>query len=413
MRPLEAARIVMEMRRSQWLEREELEELQLRKLNALLLHASSTVPHYAGLRGVRLRDLSELRSLPVLGRTSVRDSPESFLSSAFRREGLALTHTSGSSGVQVPIYSTKGEEGCGIAFECHHLFENGVGLLDRQAKITHFVSAPNLFQKMGIMRCSYHSVLKKEGEILSELKKEKAHVLSAYPSLVKGLALRNDSLRLKRIFTGGELLHPDVRALAEKSFGCPVRDRYGSMETSWVAWECPEGKYHAHSDQAIIEVVDERGETVPEGKSGRLLVTPLWRKAMPFIRYDLGDLGTAGGRCRCGRGLHVLRAIEGRDDDFIVLPSGRLRSARTINIMDDITQVLAYQIVQERPDLFVFRFVPSGKGLDNEAMKEIVRRIGSGCLGEKVRVEFEQAGELARGRTGKIRTVISRVKAVG
>jgi phenylacetate-CoA ligase len=413
MRTLDVALVLMEIRHNQWLGREEIESIQLKKLNDLLNYASGKVPHYRNLSGIRLRDMSELPHLPLLARTSVRDNPESFISSEYDRKKLAQTFTSGSSGVQVPIYSTRGEEGCGIAFECHHLFENGVGPLDSQARITHFVSAPNILQKIGIMRCSYISVLKSENELLGELRSIRPEVLCAYPSLVRSLALCNRGLGFKMIFTGGELLHPDVRTLAEKSFGCPVRDRYGSMESSWVAWECEKGGYHVHSDQAIIEVVDENGRPLPEGKVGRMVVTPLWRKAMPLIRYALDDRGAMGGKCSCGRGLHVMKMIEGRDDDFIVLPSGKMRSARAINILDDVQEVLSYQIIQERPDHFVFRFIPAGDFLDEKTKNEIRRRIAAGCLNEPVQVEFEQVEAIARGRTGKIRTVISKVKPDG
>jgi phenylacetate-CoA ligase len=401
--------ILRQMRSNQRLEQEKLESLQLDKLNRLLRHASETVPHYCSLSGVRLRDITDFSSIPVLSKSSVRDSPDSFISSAFPRSTLSENFTSGSSGTQVPIYTSRRETSYGVAFECHHLLENGIGVFDAQARVTHFHSEPNLLQRIGVMRCYYLPVQKSEGDLLRALEESGAGVLCAYPSILRSLALANEGLKLKMIFTGGELLHEQVRKMAEKSFSCPVRDRYGSMESSWVAWQCEKGSYHVQSDQALVEVVDESGEPLPEGKTGRIVVTPLWRTAMPFIRYDLGDRGALGGKCACGRSLPVMKGIEGRDDDFIRLPSGRLRSARTVNLLDDIRGILSYQITQEKPDLFVVRFTPSRAGLLEAERSEIRKRIVEGCLGESVSVEFEQAEHL-RGTSGKIRTVVSKVR---
>jgi phenylacetate-CoA ligase len=404
---LDIALILREMRSSQRLEPQALEALQLAKLNRLIRHARLNVPRYRSLPDVK--DHSDIQKIQILTKSEVRKNPESFLSTAFPRSELREGFTSGSSGVQVPIYTLRKEISYGVAFECHHLLENGISLFDSQARVTHLSSEPNLLQRMGLMRCTYLSVQRSEAELLKLLRSSKADVLCAYPSIVRSLALANNGIQLKMIFTGGELLHPNVRKMAGESFGCPVRDRYGTMESSWVAWECEKGNYHIQSDQAIVEVVDERGASMPEGKVGRILVTPLWRMAMPFIRYDVGDRGAIGGRCGCGRSLPILKEIEGRDDDFITLPSGKKRSARTINLLDDIRGILSYQIVQERPDLFVIRYVPSGPALSDAERSEVKERILSGCLGEEVKVEFEQLQKMRSG-AGKIRAVLSKVK---
>ncbi|HSB47676.1 MAG TPA: hypothetical protein VLD37_06700 [Candidatus Bilamarchaeum sp.] len=405
---LDVALILRGMRIAQRMAPEKLDALVLERLKRLVTLASET-PHYRALRDARISGLDGLHKLPILSKAEVRDAPGSFISPRFHREKLSEGFTSGSSGVQVPIYTSGAESAYGIAFEIHHALENGAGVFDPQARITHFRSEPNVLQRLGLMRCTYIPIQKSEAGMLRDIRASRAKVLCSYPSVLRPLALGNDGLKLKLILTGGELLHDEVRSMAEKSFSCPVRDRYGSMESSWVAWQCEKGSYHVQSDQAIVEVVDEAGAPLSEGKSGRIIVTPLWRTAMPFIRYDLGDRGALGRRCPCGRSLPVMKGIEGRDDDFIRLPSGKVRSARTINLLDDIRGILSYQIVQERADLFVVRFVPSGEGLSGGMREEIRKRISSGCLGEKISVEFEEASNL-RGASGKIRTVISKVK---
>jgi phenylacetate-CoA ligase len=408
LRIFDIARLILEMRGNQWLDTEELESLQSEKLSRLFRYASVNVPYYRKLSGIRIGGLSDLHLLPVLSKKSLREDPGSLTSTEFDKSVLTPHFTSGSSGVQVMVYSSPGDSAYGIALECHQMLENGLSVFDTQARISHFTTLPNLLQRAGIMRCLYLPVQNGEKELISGIRKSKSRVLCAYPSVVRLLSIANDGLNLKAIFTSGEVLRDGVRKMAQESFGCPVRDRYGTMDSSWIAWECERGSYHVHSDHVIVEIVDENGVPLPEGNTGRILVTPLWRRAMPIMRYDVGDRGSLGGKCSCGRGLHVLKSIEGRDDDFITLPSGRIRSARSINLLDDITSVLSYQIVQERADLFVVRFVPAGSGLPAKDRLEIRKRIVAGCLGETVGVEFEQHARI-RGAAGKIRAVISKV----
>ena len=415
MKPFDIAGCLTRMKIDQWKSPEELESIQAQKLKELIAYASEFVPYYRKrLDGKRINGLEDLPLIDPLDKTTVRDENPSFISSRYDQALLVKGSTSGSSGIQVPLFTSAAESAYGVAFECHHMTEVGVRPFDIQARITHYKSAPNLLQKLGFFRSEYLSVQDSEAELLKRLKTLRPDVLCAYPSILSTLSRINGlgeaRLALRHIFSGGEVLQQQARESISRSFSCRLFDRYGSMETSWIAWECEKGSMHLQSDFAIAEIVDSRGDPAKPGEIGEIVVTPLWGRAMPLIRYRLGDRVAFGGKCRCGRGLPVLRSIEGRSDDFIVLPSGRLRSARSINLMDDITGMLNYQIMQERPDLFVFRFVPDDRGLTQEMRDEVVRRIRRGCLDEQVAVEFVSVDSIQKGRTGKIATVVSKVK---
>jgi phenylacetate-CoA ligase len=407
---------LIEMKRNQWRSPGDLREISEKKMLALLAHAKGTTEFYKkrlSSPAAPVRSLDDLPSVPTTSKADVRDRPASFISSAFPQSSLRQTHTSGSTGVQVPLYFTESESSYGIALETHQLTECGAGLFDLQARITHYESAPNLLQRFGIFRCSYLPVQGEESGNLRALSHLRPGIVISYPSILLPLARINMSerrnLKFKMVLAGGEMLAPSARQAISSSFGCPVYDRYGSMESSWAAWECKDGSLHIQDDWVYLEILDKQGVPVKDGQEGSIALTPLWRKAMPLIRYISGDIGSIGGRCRCGRGLRTLKLRAGREDDVIVLPSGRIRSARSINLMDDIRGILAYQIVQESPGLFIFRYVP-GTGLGEQGKAEIRRRIGHGCLGEKVQVEFVSLDSIPRGRTGKLRTVISKVR---
>ena len=141
-----------------------------------------------------------------------------------------------------------------------------------------------------------------------------------------------------------------------------------------------------------------------------MVLTTLWKRSMPLIRYKIGDRAAFGEKCRCGRGTHTLKSIEGRIDDLIVLPSGKVRSSFSIDEFGDMACLKEYQIIQEKENLFLFRHVPRGVPLSGSAKSSISQRIRDGCLGEDVRIEFEEVDTIPRGRTGKLRSVMSKVR---
>ena len=95
-----------------------------------------------------------------------------------------------------------------------------------------------------------------------------------------------------------------MREHIERSFGCPIHQNYGLNEIGLVATRCDAGRYHVHSEHCIVEIVGPDGRSVAPGETGRLIVTGLNNWAMPLLRYDADDLGTAvEGPCPCGRTL--------------------------------------------------------------------------------------------------------------
>src|SRR5262249_29218268 len=125
-------------------------------------------------------------------------------------------------------------------------------------------------------------------------------------------------------------------------FGCRVFNRYGCREVSVIASECPEHDgLHTMAEGLFIEVV-KGARPAQAGEIGSILVTDLFNRAMPLIRYRIGDLGAwEEGTCACGRGLPRLRSVAGRVTDFLVGADGRLVSG----------VFLATYLVAQRPSL--------------------------------------------------------------
>jgi phenylacetate-CoA ligase len=159
----------------------------------------------------------------------------------------------------------------------------------------------------------------------------------------------------------------------------------------------------------MVEIIGKGGKPEKNGL-GEVVVTSFHNTPMPFIRYSTGDLAKWGSECSCGRGSPVIESLEGRKTDVFRLPSGKVRPFGALYIALNQIRVLSFQVVQERADLFVFRYVPLQGDLTPAAKDDIKRRISTACLGEPIAVEFERVDSIKRGGRGKHRYILTKVK---
>jgi phenylacetate-CoA ligase len=109
---------------------------------------------------------------------------------------------------------------------------------------------------------------------------------------------------------------------------------------------------HITDENIIIEIVDEDGSLVPNGTAGEIVVTHLESHDFPFLRYKTGDIGIlSDDTCSCGRGLSILKSVEGRSTDFIVTSRGTImHGLALIYVVRDIEGIKEFKIVQEDYD---------------------------------------------------------------
>jgi phenylacetate-CoA ligase len=119
-------------------------------------------------------------------------------------------------------------------------------------------------------------------------------------------------------------LTDEMRARIERAFGVPVGENYGLNEVGLVATRCPEGgRYHVHTENCFVEIVDKEGNPCRPGEWGRILVTSFANPAQRLIRYDADDLAqVAEGPCACGRTLPSFAGLRGRYRRTSLLPPG-------------------------------------------------------------------------------------------
>jgi phenylacetate-CoA ligase len=199
------------------------------------------------------------------------------------------------------------------------------------------------------------------------------------------------------------LLHDWQRAAIEQVFGCPVTNRYGCEEVSLIASECERRHgLHVNADSVYTEIAS--------GESGKLLVTDLTNRAMPLVRYQIGDVVVGSGRvCGCGRGLPMIERVEGREADYVVTPSGALISgiSLTENFALLIPGTAQVQIVQESLHFLRIRLVADDRFGD--AGRRRIAELVADTFGPGVRHEVELVDAIPQEPSGKYRFCISKV----
>lgn len=164
----------------------------------------------------------------------------------------------------------------------------------------------------------------------------------------------------------GEMLLESTRQKLKEVFKCEIANQYGCHEANSIAFECPHNKLHCMEDNIYVEIVDNEGKEVQDGKDGSIIITTLNNHAMPFIRYKIGDRGVIDHNhdvCKCGNKSPVLKLSSGRVNDYIVLSDGSrinayifVRAIETVNIkLDNI--ILQFRVVQKEYAYFIVYLV--------------------------------------------------------
>jgi phenylacetate-CoA ligase len=243
-----------------------------------------------------------------------------------------------------------------------------------------------------------------------EIARRRLAWLHGYPSLLALLASflvehrQTIGTSLRWITTGAENLLPAQADLIERAFGVRPRQHYGMAEGAANASECPNGRLHVDEDFAFVEFVP-----VEHGPGYRVIGTNVSNRAFPLIRYDVGDIAHVSAQtCDCGRPGRIIDQIDGRREDYVVLPGGAM-VGRLDHIFKDQVRVREGQIYQ--PDLtrVVLRIAceNSFTPRDEQSLVSVARV----WLGDDLRIEVERLDALPRTASGKLRFVVSDVIA--
>lgn len=246
--------------------------------------------------------------------------------------------TAGSSARPLMIYRTRGEDSLVDVVWARGFREDGQRIWDRNGDYHSYQHIPKRwFEHFGIWRRTTiptFATLDKQIEVLMRVRPDVIRGNSNELMTLARAVQRDgiEEIRPRLVFQMGHLLDQPTRKLIESALNSKVFDFYASTEVGLVAWECSEHHgYHINMDSVVLEVLDNKGEPVSPGEKGKLVCTGLLSHAMPFIRYNMGDVGSLSDEsCPCGRGLPILDHLEGRAYDFFISADGTSHSPSLI-----------------------------------------------------------------------------------
>jgi len=255
-------------------------------------------------------------------------------------------------------------------------------------------------------------------EIMLDFKKTRFVYINGYTNAIllfanflirKNIVLKDICNSLRYVIPTSEVCTEIHREIMQKAFGVPVFIEYGAAELDIIAMENLSGEFLVNNQTLFVEILDDNNLPVLPGQTGRVVVTSLYNKAMPFIRYDLGDRATLG--IDSGQ-VSTLQNIEGRTNDTIKLPSGKISPGLTIYYIVKVLfdgEVKIKEFVFHQDTLVKFRFEYIATYELSILEKEKINESMATYLEEGLDIEFIRKDKLERTKAGKLKTFVSHI----
>lgn len=220
----------------------------------------------------------------------------------------------------------------------------------------------------------------------------------------KGVVLKDVCPSLSCCIVTSEVCSVDDRKLLSETLGVKVINEYGAAELDIIAFEDNDGDWILNEENLYIEILDESGLPVVPGVEGEVVVTSLFNKAMPFIRYRLGDRIVLKDYKKNGR--RVIDSMKGRVNDVAVLPSGKKSPGLTFyyvskSLLESSGTIKEFIIKQVKPDEFVFEYVAAADLTQSQC--DQVQKLMDQYLEHGLRATFIHVETIERSAAGKFK----------
>ncbi|MFV8464301.1 phenylacetate--CoA ligase family protein [Flavobacterium sp. LB1P62] len=250
-------------------------------------------------------------------------------------------------------------------------------------------------------------------EILKKFQNKKFDYINGYTSSIvlfakylkrKNVLLKEICPTLKVCMVTSEMLFEADKILLEQQFGIPIVNEYGASELDLIAFQNPQEEWQVNSETLFVEILDDNNQAVPNGTSGRIVITSLFNKAHPFIRYEIGDIGILDEKSTLKK--PILKKLIGRTNDIALLPSGKKSPGLTFyyvtkSFIEDDGNVKEFIIKQTKIDTFEIEYM-SETELNLKQIQKIETAIAL-YLEPNLNFSFIRKKALDRSNRGKLK----------
>lgn len=371
-------------------------------------------------------DISVWENIPVMKKSDLQRPLKERLSNDFTKRSVYINKTSGSSGT--PFIFAK-DKFCHALTWAENIDRFGSLGIDFNFSLqARFYGIPLDF--IGYQKERLKDVLshryrfpvfdlsdKKMEVFLEVFKRKQFHYINGYTSSIvffakylkqKNIVLTQVCPTLKYCIVTSEMLFDTDKQLMETVFGVPVINEYGASELDLIAFTDPQQEFVVNSETLFVEILGEDDKPVPHGNPGRIIITSLYNKAHPMLRYDIGDIGVLATGSTYKR--PILEKLIGRTNDMAKLPSGKTVPGLTFyyvtkSIIEDDGNVKEFVIEQTALNTFKIKYVSESELTASEISK--IENALFTYLENDLKITFERVEILKRTNRGKLKQFVS------
>lgn len=404
---------------------QKLSSAELAELN-FRFHSENNLFYRSFLKLKQKEHIENWNDIPVITKKDFQISIDEIITVGLKKSELHVHNTSGSTGT--PFYFAKDKfcHAMNWAEIDYHLLKHGINIgASQQARFYGIPLSGIKYYKERLKDYLANRVRfpvfdlsdKKLNLVLNEFKRSKFEYINGYTSslviFAKFLIERNIVLKdicpsIKVVFPTSEVVDDIDRKTMERGFGVSVRNEYGAAELDILAFEDEDGDFVLNEETLFIEILDDDNQSVEAGIEGKVIVTSLYNKAMPFIRYELGDRAILSGKIKNGN--RVLEKVVGRTNDIIKLPSGKISPGLTFyyiskKLLESGGRIKEFIIIQKAINTFLFKYVANEELSDLEKIE--IQKAMDLYLEPGLICEFSQCEFIERTKAGKLKHFFS------
>ena len=389
------------------------------KLKKLLIHATEKTVYYKKYKSDIDNPYQWLSLFPILEKSDIVRHSSDLVYDANRK--LIINSSSGSTGEQTTIFWSEFEQAWNRATQVLWWEWAGFRLGDPvlQTGINPRRSPVKKVKDLLLNTYYLQAFTHSKNEVIDALRwasRKNNPVLAGYASSLYVIAcIAEESgieLSFKTAISWGDKLFHHYRKKIESVFSTKVFETYGSGEGLMIAAQYDLDRMYIMTPNVYIEIVDDKGNAVPDGTLGHVIVTNLNGYSMPLIRYRIGDLAIkmpaeAYPKNRL-LSLPILEKVIGRDTDIVKTRSGKYMVVHSFTgIFEHIPQIRQFCVIQENLDGIVINFI-KGDGFTEDCLEMIRNKIINN-LGELFEVKFRSVDFIAPTKSGKPQLIISKL----